>query len=72
MGSEMCIRDRNILASADRLGMSLDLDTLESAAVGDAESQRRISRLGGAMESASSAVIGAQRNRGRITGLIEE
>ena len=62
----------NILASADRLGMSLDLDTLESAAVGDAQSQRRLSRLGGAMESASSAVIGAQRNRGRITGLIEE
>ena len=62
----------NVLSSADRLGMSLDLDTLESAAVGDVASQRRLSRLGGAMESASSAVIGAQRNRGRITGLIEE
>ena len=62
----------NVLASADRLGMSLDLDTLESAAVGDAASQRRLSRLGGAVESASSAVIGAQRNKAGITGLIEE
>jgi hypothetical protein len=61
-----------VLGQADRLGMDLNIDTLESAAIGDTKAQETLARLSGAVATESSAVLGSVKNQGRITGLLEE
>lgn len=61
-----------VMEQAQTIGRDLELETLEEAALGDVEAQKRIQRVQAELQSKQGITLGAAKEGKQITGLIAD
>lgn len=61
-----------VMQQATTIGRDLELETLEEAALGDVEAQKRIQRVQAELQSKQGITLGAAKKGDEITGLIAD
>lgn len=61
-----------VMEQAQTIGRDLELETLEEAALGDIEAQKRIQRVQAELQSKQGITLGAAKEGKQITGLIAD
>ena len=61
-----------VMQQATTIGRDLELETLEEAALGDVEAQKRIQRVQAELQSKQGITLGAAKQGKQITGLIAD
>jgi len=61
-----------VISVARGIGRDLDISTLESATIGDAEAEQRLQRIQSEVQSQQGLTLGAAQKNGQITGLIAD